>query len=445
MFLYLVLFFCRTLGSMSHKCGRASLEKRLDVSKKQSRNTEKKCCSLFTLSTDSKYFNHSRKIDRQRKIKRLKTRKERTQLRGGWKEAEKIKSRHQHCHRQSSKDGAFLQNCFFSCHWTSRSTPILSAVPVAQEPTIITNSRLIGHHGLFNHKVKSIDVERLLSNQSKLELSRQNITEESNNTSNLSSGTHIPTLLSSDGLLGVGADANAYDDVRPIRTKTSPVSQETEVQNLEGSDITPGQRPQQQLDPFSGSFKIIPSSKHSLHSEETTTTDAKKDFKSEKKGICQLTPSDGNDSVTTLNGKQNGPKITDLEQPHKNRVQQTRAGGLKPASLQLFSSPTAESVDMQHKRQDPENVAKVISAVAKHLSGSLPLSVQKPNNLSEKSRKLLLKSLQKSHGPWLQANLLELQQCVGYDTNPTQATLDQEQIMTEEHEVLLPGKRLLLI
>ncbi|KAJ0065894.1 hypothetical protein NL108_000128, partial [Boleophthalmus pectinirostris] len=35
------------------------------------------------------------------------------------------------------------------------------------EPSVITDRRLIGHHGLFNHEVKSIDIERLLSEQRK--------------------------------------------------------------------------------------------------------------------------------------------------------------------------------------------------------------------------------------------------------------------------------------
>ncbi|XP_017271083.1 uncharacterized protein si:dkey-250k15.4 [Kryptolebias marmoratus] len=413
---------------MSHTCGRVSSEKRLKAFKPQSKTTDKRCCSVTTLTTDSKYFYHSNKTDGQHKIKRLKTRKERSQMRGGCKETLKTKPCHQHCHRQSRKDAAFLQNC---CHnsynWTSRRiTPILSAVPAAREPSIITDSRLIGHHGLFNHEVKSIDIERLLSKQNKLEQSGQKVTEDNNNTSNLSSASHIPALLSGDGLLGADAD----DDEEPTSNKAGPVAktQETDRKNLQGSEITPDQRPQQQIDHLSASFETILPSKHSPHSEDTNT----KYFKPEKKRTRQLTPPDKDDVMT-----RNRKIITDPEQPHENQDPQTQADGLKPSPPQTSSSPTAESSDMQHRRPDPECVSKTITAVAERLCGSLRLSALKQSNLvAKKNRKLLLKSLQERHGPWLQANLLEVQRYVGCDINPTQAILDHQRMM-EEDQILL--------
>uniref|UniRef100_A0A3B3X5W7 Uncharacterized protein n=1 Tax=Poecilia mexicana TaxID=48701 RepID=A0A3B3X5W7_9TELE len=85
--------------------------------------------------------------DKQHKIKRLRTRKERCQMR-----ADK---------RDTSKNNCHLP--------TRKNAQILSTVPVTQEPSIITESRLLGHHGLFNHEVKSINIERVLGEQSKLE------------------------------------------------------------------------------------------------------------------------------------------------------------------------------------------------------------------------------------------------------------------------------------
>uniref|UniRef100_A0A3Q3CBZ0 Uncharacterized protein n=1 Tax=Haplochromis burtoni TaxID=8153 RepID=A0A3Q3CBZ0_HAPBU len=54
-----------------------------------------------------------------------------------------------------------------------RNPPFPSVVRSVQEPSIITDGRLTGHHGLFNHEVKSIDFERLLSEQPKLEEQRK--------------------------------------------------------------------------------------------------------------------------------------------------------------------------------------------------------------------------------------------------------------------------------
>lgn len=425
-------------------CCRALSENRLNVSKKESKTTCKKCCSESTLTRDSKYFNHSNKTDGQHKTKRLKSRKERSQTRGGWKETSKTKPSHQHCHRQSRKDAALLQNCCHnSCHWASkRNTPILSAIPATQEPSIITDNRLIGHHGLFNHKVKSIDIERLLSKQSKLEQSEK-VTEENNNTSNLSSASFIQAHLSSDGLLDANAEDVPISKEAGTIANTHDASKETEEKTLLGSDTTPGQRLQKQLYPLFRSFKRIPSSKHSLHNEETTAVTNATCFKSEKKRKRQLSPA-GKDNVMTFNRKQTRHKITDLEQPHKNQDHQTLTDGLKTSPLQLPSSPIAESFDVQHRDQDPEFVSKTISAVAARLCGSLRLSFLKRSSLLAKSREVLLKSLQERHGPHLQENLLQMQQGVGYD-NPTQTTPDQERIMMEQDEILLAGKRLVFI
>lgn len=391
--------------------------------------------------SDSKYFIHSNKTDGQHKTKRLKSRKERSLSRGYWKETSNPKWCHQHCHCQSRKDAAVLQNCLNSCHWASkRNTPILSFIPATQEPSIITDNRLIGHHGLFNHKIKSIDIERLLSEQSKLEQSEK-VTEENKSTSNMSSASLIQAHLSSDGLLNADAD----DDV-PVLTgeeagtaaNTHDASKETEEKTLQGSDITPGQRPQQQLHPLFGSFKSVPSSKPSLHREETTAVTNAKYFKSEKKRKCQLS-SAGKENVMALNRKQTRHKIIDFEEPPKNQDHQTLTDGLKSSPLQLTSSLAAESFDVQHRHQDPEFVSNTINAVAARLCGSLRLSSLKRSNLLAKSREVLLKSLQERHGPHLQENLLEMQRHAGYE-NPTQTTPNRT--MMEQDESLLAGKRL---
>uniref|UniRef100_A0A3B5MYW9 Uncharacterized protein n=1 Tax=Xiphophorus couchianus TaxID=32473 RepID=A0A3B5MYW9_9TELE len=79
-----------------------------------------------------------------------------------------------------------------------KNAQILSIFPVTQEPSIITASRLLGHHGLFNHEVKSISIERVLSEQSKLEQNEEKTNEENNNTPYLSSSPHNPILLSNN-------------------------------------------------------------------------------------------------------------------------------------------------------------------------------------------------------------------------------------------------------
>ncbi|XP_041843030.1 uncharacterized protein si:dkey-250k15.4 isoform X2 [Melanotaenia boesemani] len=418
---------------MSRMCDKNSSEKVLHVSNKQSKPTDETFCSAKKL-TAGPICNET---DGHCKRKRLKTRKERSQVRGGWKDTSRTKYHH-HCHCQIRKDMAYFQN---SCQRTSKKTaPISSAVAVAQEPSIITDNRLIGHHGLFNHEVKSIDIERLLSEQSKYDKSRQQVKEKPNNTSHLSSSSHIHAQLSSDGLLAVDVDDVQFKKKADPAAKSHGGCQEAEEKNLQlnkqGSDITPGQRPQQHLDLSSGSFKSILSSKHSSNSVEITKTKNTNHVVSKTHTQSQLTPFDEKDNAKTsnINAKRHMTSATD--QPHKNKDHQAQRDGFNPNPLQVSSSSTADSGDIQHKRQDPACASKSVTAVATGLCESLYFPLLKKRNLVSEIREVLLKSLQEKQGPLLQANLLEVQKCIRFGIHPAQAVRNQEPVMMEE-DVLL--------
>ncbi|KAM4581568.1 proline-rich protein 19 [Odontesthes bonariensis] len=419
---------------MSHFCGCASSDKAVNLCDKQSKTTDEKCCSVKTLTADSKYFNHHCKADEHHRVKRLKTRKERRrQLRGDCKESSRTKSYLHHCHRQIRNDMMHFQN---SCHLTSKkNTSISSAVPAAQEPSIITDSRLIGHHGLFNHEVKSIDIERLLSEQRKHEQTGQQVKEKMDVMSNLSSTSHIPAPRSSDSLLVADAD-----DVVPfkMKAKTSNDCQKG-GKNLQlsnqGSDITPGQRPQQHLELSSESLKSFLSPKHSAEMTKTKNTNH---AISEKDSESQLTPFAERENVKTSNVKVKRHKISGLEQLYKNQDHQTQTDDLNPSPLQISSSPTADSFDIQRRGRDPEDVSKSVSAVASRLCECLYFPRLRRGDLVSECRAVLLGSLQEKHGPRLQENLREAQRCVRFGMDPPQAVQDREPVMIEEDDLLPP-------
>ncbi|KAF7227053.1 proline-rich protein 19 [Nothobranchius furzeri] len=397
---------------MSHVCGKASSEKTFCIFSKQPKPTDKRCCSVTTLVAPAKYFNHCKNANEQLKVKRLKTRKERSQMRGDWKETSRTKSHH-HCHCKSWKENAFLQNfCHNGVHQTSRrSTTISSVVPAAQEPSVITESRLTGPHRLFNHEVKSIDIERLLSERSKHEKKEEQVTEESNN----SSASHIPVLLSGDA---VAAREKAESEAN---TRDNP--QETEDRNPQQSDITPGQRLQQQA-VSSGSCKSISSSKLCPASAETKT---------KRRKTCVSPPADG-EHVKTSNNSVTRRVLSDVEEPREKKSHQNQADGLKSSPPLPSSSPTSGSADTKPKEHDPKYVDKLVTAVAARLCGSLCLFRDERHDLLSKRRSELQKALLSRHGPRLQANLLEIQKC---DTNPSQTALDpvmkqDERLPTEE-------------
>nr|XP_023689030.1 uncharacterized protein LOC111854839 isoform X2 [Paramormyrops kingsleyae] len=102
---------------------------------------------------------------RKFKVKRLKTRKERSQFRN--QKGQETKQ----SYRQYSRREVKTSKCPICCPKCQK--PPLSREPLSgrtfskQEPCIITDSRLIGHRGLFSHEVKSINIVRLLTDQSK--------------------------------------------------------------------------------------------------------------------------------------------------------------------------------------------------------------------------------------------------------------------------------------
>ncbi|XP_059195237.1 uncharacterized protein si:dkey-250k15.4 [Centropristis striata] len=392
----------------------------------------KKHCLVNRLTADCKCLKHT-KTDGYHKMKRLMSRKERSQMRGGGKEASQSKSHHQHRRRQNSKDMAFFQNCCHSgCHCPSRrDAPFPNVVPAAQEPSIITDSRLIGHHGLFNHEVKSIDIERFLSEQRKREKSGQQVQQKKNATSHPSSASYIPSPFSTNDLFGAGTD-----EVLPLEKKTAlDDTQKEEKKISQGSDITPGQRPQQHPGHSSESLKSISSSKHSSLHVEILKSKKTTPVVSEKSRKLQLTSTAVREKVKTSNRKvkrlstlEHTPKIQRSESP----IHQIQDHDLSPSPIQVSSSHSANSFDIQHRRRDPECISKSVSAVAAGLCDCLQFPLLRRRNLVAESREVLLKALRERHGPQLQENLLEVQRCLSFGVDPAKKVQDQEPTMIEE-------------
>ncbi|XP_048880230.1 uncharacterized protein si:dkey-250k15.4 isoform X2 [Brienomyrus brachyistius] len=102
---------------------------------------------------------------RKFKVKRLKTHKERSQFRSQ-KGQETKQSYRQYSRREVKTSKCSI--CRPKCQKLPLSREPLSGRTFSkQEPCIITDSRLIGHRGLFSHEVKSINIVRLLTDQSR--------------------------------------------------------------------------------------------------------------------------------------------------------------------------------------------------------------------------------------------------------------------------------------
>lgn len=301
-------------------------------------------------------------------------------MRGGGKDASKTKLHHHHYPHRSS------------CHCRRKDSSFPDVILASQEPSVITDNRLLGHHGLFNHGVKSIDIERLLSQQRKQEKSE-----------NQEKGAiHTCDCCKKEKKISQGSDE---------------------------SDVTPGQRPQQEMDPSSGSCKGTFSSKHSSLDAVTVKSKKTHSVMSERGRKSKPSSTGDRDGVKTSKKKLKKCITSTLEYTPKKQkppVQQTQAHGLSPSPLQLSSSSSTKSSEIQHRRQDPSSVSKSVSEVAAWLCDSLHFPFLKRRNLVTESRGLLLKALQKRHGPRLQENLLKLQQPLSFHADLPKVMMNKD-------------------
>ncbi|XP_035262032.1 uncharacterized protein si:dkey-250k15.4 [Anguilla anguilla] len=124
--------------------------------------------ALPDLNSDSSRAKKTARFGSTCKVKRLKTRKERCRMRG-----ESGQDIHALCCHQSRRENKMEHS-----HSGSHNHPLhrpskentFTMADHGPEPCIITDGRLIGHRGLFNREVKSVDIERLVSDKMKTKL-----------------------------------------------------------------------------------------------------------------------------------------------------------------------------------------------------------------------------------------------------------------------------------
>lgn len=436
------IHLCRD-SSMNHACCRTSSDKEEVSLNRQSKTTDKNCCPPNRITGDSNQSVNCRKTHGHFKMKRLKSHRERNQLRCCGKKASKSKSHPHHCHQPASKDLAHLHMCCHSsCHCPSRrDAPLPNVVSAAQEPSIITDSRLIGHQGLFSREVKSIDIERLLSKQRKLEKSEQEM-QSRKNASSCPSVSCIPSPFCSNDCLEV--DGSVPFERKTDSTEKNPHNYfEEEKQNSHTSDthLTPGQRPQQQLDLLFGRCKSAASSKDSslnvvvIETRKTKLDMSRKGRKSEQSSNVDKEPfKKFNEKVKEhfTSSPEPTPKSP------KSPIHNTRVLSLSPSPAKISSSKAPDTFDKLHRRQDPDCVSQSISAVAARLCNSLQFPSLRRRDLAAESRGVLLKALRERHGPHLQENLLQVQRC--FSCSPADKAQDQETSSTDADEFLQSGR-----
>ncbi|XP_061674939.1 triadin isoform X2 [Syngnathoides biaculeatus] len=286
------------------------------------------------------------------KIKRLRSRKERSQTRcvGCSKDVYKAVKTYQYhrCH-QGSLDIGHLHSC---CHHSQRGNitppPLSDSHVPTQEASIITTARLIGHRGLFNREVKSVDIERLLLGKKEKKVKEKNVVAKKDKKAKATS-------------LFVRSDTSGPDEEAQA-TETH----QGRDKKIQASGVTPDQKEQD-------------------HSSFTTSAEA---------------PAEKGRKVRP---REKPPYFAELTPMMKNPPDPHR-----PPSPVICQTVAVEIEHDSHAQRG--GVApKSIRAVAERLCEALHFPLMKKRDLVAESREVLFCVLRETHRQHLQKNILSIQ------------------------------------
>lgn len=348
------------------------------------------------------------------KMKRWRTRKARNQLRDSGKEASNSKPCHHPSSRPISKDISHVHQCRHNSIVTDTFPNI---VPAPHEPSVITDSRLIGHHGLFNHEVKSNDIERLLSEVRKLDKSGK-MEDKSCVNSHLSAFDNPPSLENKSVSDFTNDKAVTSKEKDQTTTEAFKYSQDQQRKTLQScsqvSDLTPGQRLKKTINPITESdenndlSKQNPSDIVIIESKETLPC-----F-SEKNRELHQTPSSYKENVKDLTSQIQGQMPSSLE--CTPAAQQREVSDQSPLQRSLsLHAEVSDIIEIHQPNLNEEAVAMSVKAVATNLCQGLSFPLLTKRNLVAESREVLLKALRKKHGSQLRRNILKVRQHLHFE------------------------------
>lgn len=358
----------------------------------------------------------------------MKSHRERNQIRGYGTKTSKCSSQHHHFHCQWSRnDMAHFHSCCHSgCHHSSkRDASSSSVISVSKEPNIITESRLIGHQGLFNHEVKSIDIERLFGEQWNIETSKAQ--EKKKDTSHPCSSSLVPFSFSiSDCMAGNTKTLVLLEDKPDKATKTHDKVGDKEKNNIQGLADTLEEKTQQVLPELSS--EIL---------KNTCLTDRSSHIKDVAKTKYVTSVKNREPLISTANNtsdKNTKETVSSLEQTPMN--QGWPGLHTETHSLSPVKPPSSNKIDLG--RRDPHrSVSQFVCVAAAGLCRSLKFPFLKKRSLVEESRQVLLNALQQRHGAQFRENILQGRSFLSFDSNVTKGSQKQEETTIGQAE----GKR----
>ncbi|KAJ8354743.1 hypothetical protein SKAU_G00223100 [Synaphobranchus kaupii] len=312
------------------------------------------------------------------KVKRLKTRKERCSMRG-----ERGQDIHPPCCHQSRRENKTEHShSSYNCPLqpASKGNTMAEHGP---EPCIITDGRLIGHRGLFNREVKSVDIERLVSDNMKSKVHRRAAAGvhsgacEDNRTVTMPSCTPPSPAPGPADFSVYKLAAEAWLQEKAERTRTA---------SSRGQSVSQRQKSRSQKDDRGPPRSSAAERDVEQHADSS--------------------------------GREHGNVCTPQQPPKDRRPLAFRTQSCKPDPPLAgpTAAPGARSCEERLQRR-----AADCAGVAARLCHTVQLPVLCRRNLLAESREALLQVLQERHGPQLTENLLRLEQHVSHSAGGPEA------------------------
>ncbi|XP_062847935.1 uncharacterized protein LOC134310310 [Trichomycterus rosablanca] len=331
------------------------------------------------------------------KVKRLKTIKERNQIRG----QSSYRSNHIHQHsKRACKEKCYKgHECQCSHSFTSKKEKPLAKPFCPQKPSIITEGRLTSIRGLFSHEVRSVDIERLV--------------KEKERQKGLVTAGESP-CQSPPALLCEKADSDICTSVQENQVLKTARQTDHSQTNLEGSDKKNGKHHSAQA--HKPIDKPIESESPPRQKQSETIV-----LTSSESETIHKSSSRSSQAPQTNQNDHASPK---MQNPHRlhghgQTRQTTTATEMLHSSVQdvLQSDSTsakgnqraAVTDESQHRKAEPLPDMEAVGRVAARLCHSLrsfPKRRHRP--LLTECKEILFQCLQERHGSQLEHNLRKL-------------------------------------
>lgn len=364
------------------------------------------------------------------KTKRLKTIKQRNQIRG--QSSNRSNQSHQHCERRSKDKGPCSEcqdcQCSHSLNFSRKEKPVAKPFP-SQKPSIITEGRLTSIRGLFSHEVRSVDIERLVKEKKHQKHIEMQATA-SPSPSCLIPHSTPPAVISDRSEEGISACANkdqkSFEKTDNLQTNledTVPVTicsgdgKHSSAQTHKATDNTtrsgsPSDQAGIQEAVILSSSESEPVHKSFPTSVKVTSSDHNVIPKKKNTQNQRQT----NKATAAMDVRRDFVNNERLDTPVGSEVLNSDEAQFGPSpAIFMFSSPTLDKErnalgdECQHRKpgfSSKEEEVRRLAARLCHNLGSFPL--QRCCPLLTECRNVLLHHLQERHGSQLQHSLHRL-------------------------------------